>query len=107
MSGLPGQPVDVGPGIFPAYVHYRPLSPPPSEIAGKTASRRANETIVLLESDLRGADEEAAQTHVVGRALDLEYSLRGMAEASGEGVYAKAMSRRVRSCSLTGVWPTV
>jgi hypothetical protein len=35
--------------------------------------------------------------YVVGRALDLEYSLRGVAEASEDGVYAKAMIRRVRS----------
>lgn len=35
--------------------------------------------------------------YVVGRALDLEYSVRGMAEAKNEGVYAKAMSRRIRS----------
>jgi len=35
--------------------------------------------------------------YVVGRALDLEYSLRGAAVAKGEGVYSKAMSRRVRS----------
>ena len=34
---------------------------------------------------------------VVGRSLDLEYSLRGVAEATKDGVYAKAMIRRVRS----------
>ena len=33
---------------------------------------------------------------VVGWALDLEYSLRGVAEATNDGVYAKAMIRRVR-----------
>ncbi|MFQ5524782.1 MAG: multiheme c-type cytochrome [Thermoanaerobaculia bacterium] len=35
--------------------------------------------------------------YVVGRALDLEYSLRGMAKATVDGIYSKAMSRRVRS----------
>jgi hypothetical protein len=35
--------------------------------------------------------------YVVGRALDLEYSLRGMAIATDGGVYSKAMTRRVRS----------
>lgn len=35
--------------------------------------------------------------YVVGRALDLEYSLRGVAVATTDGVYAKAMIRRVRS----------
>lgn len=35
--------------------------------------------------------------YVVGRALDLEYSLRGVAVATTDGVYAKAMVRRVRS----------
>jgi hypothetical protein len=34
---------------------------------------------------------------VVGRALDLEYSVRGLAKAKTDGIYAKAMSRRVRS----------
>lgn len=37
--------------------------------------------------------------YVVGRSLDLEYSIRGMAEAKNEGVYAKAMSRRIRSAT--------
>ncbi len=41
--------------------------------------------------------ERKRPMYVVGRALDLEYSLRGMAEATADGVYAKAMSRRVRS----------
>ncbi len=35
--------------------------------------------------------------YVVGRALDLEYSLRGMAEARQEGIYSRSMSRRVRA----------
>ena len=35
--------------------------------------------------------------YVVGRALDLEYSLRGVAVAKEDGVYSKAMVRRVRS----------
>lgn len=35
--------------------------------------------------------------YVTGRALDLEYSVRGMAKATTDGIYSKAMSRRVRS----------
>ncbi len=35
--------------------------------------------------------------YVVGRALDLEYSVRGLAKARTDGIYSKAMSRRVRS----------
>lgn len=34
--------------------------------------------------------------YVLGRALDVEYALRGMAAATESGVYAKAMSRRLR-----------
>ncbi|RMH21289.1 MAG: cytochrome C554, partial [Acidobacteria bacterium] len=34
--------------------------------------------------------------YVLGRALDLEHSLRGMAAASERGTYASAMGRRVR-----------
>lgn len=34
--------------------------------------------------------------YVVGRTLDLEYALRGVAAASEKGVYLQAMSRRVR-----------
>lgn len=41
--------------------------------------------------------EDQRRAYVVGRALDLEFSLRGMAEATGKGVYTKAMSRRVRT----------
>jgi hypothetical protein len=37
--------------------------------------------------------------YVAGRALDLEYSLRGAAQASVEGVYAKAMARKVRAAT--------
>ena len=59
----------------------------------------------FLASTLAGAAPANAQRplprkrvmFVVGRALDLEYSLRGVAEASRDGVYAKAMVRRVRS----------
>ncbi|MDX1503118.1 MAG: multiheme c-type cytochrome [Thermoanaerobaculia bacterium] len=35
--------------------------------------------------------------YVMGRALDLEYSLRAAAEATAQGLYAKAHSRRVRA----------
>ena len=59
----------------------------------------------FLESTLAGAAPANTQRplsrkrvmFVVGRALDLEYSLRGVAEATRDGVYAKAMIRRVRS----------
>ena len=37
------------------------------------------------------------QLYLAGRLLDLEYSLRGMSEASMDGTYAKAMGRRVRN----------
>ena len=36
---------------------------------------------------------------VAGRALDLEFSLRGMAEATADGIYSRAMNRRVRSAT--------
>ncbi len=41
--------------------------------------------------------ERRRAMYVVGRALDLEFGLRGLAVAKEDGVYAKAMSRRVRS----------
>lgn len=34
--------------------------------------------------------------YIVGRILDYEYSIRGMAEASQPGIYAKAMERRTK-----------
>ncbi len=39
---------------------------------------------------------EKRALYVVGRALDLEYSLRGVAAAQEDGVYSKAMARRVK-----------
>lgn len=59
----------------------------------------------FLESFKRGeigpnverSSERKRVMYVAGRALDLEYSLRGAAVAEREGVYAKAMARRVRS----------
>lgn len=59
----------------------------------------------FLESLLAGGDpinRERVMSrkrimYVVGRALDLEYSVRGMAKATTDGIYSKAMSRRVRS----------
>jgi hypothetical protein len=39
--------------------------------------------------------------YVVGKSLELEYSVRGMARATAEGLYAKAMQRRVRSAVST------
>ena len=58
----------------------------------------------FLESFLTGdgtvnAERSLAEKralYVAGRALDLEYSLRGMAQAQEDGIYAKAMARRVR-----------
>ncbi len=40
---------------------------------------------------------ELRTLYVLGRSLDLEHSLRGMAEATATGLYGKAMSRRVRA----------
>lgn len=59
----------------------------------------------FLESSLRGGEpvnakrslERKRPMYVVGRGLDLEYSLRGMAEAKETGIYSRSMSRRVRS----------
>lgn len=59
----------------------------------------------FLKSSLDGSDPVNVERsmsrkrviYVVGRALDLEYSVRGLAKARTDGVYAKAMSRRVRS----------
>jgi len=45
------------------------------------------------------SSERRRTMYVAGRALDLEYSLRGAAVARDEGIYAKAMSRRVRSAT--------
>jgi hypothetical protein len=41
--------------------------------------------------------ERRRMLYVIGRALDLEYSLRGMAAASGEGAYSKAMLDRINA----------
>ena len=49
--------------------------------------------------NLERTTERKRVMYVAGRALDLEYSLRGAAVAEGEGVYAKAMARRVRSAA--------
>lgn len=35
--------------------------------------------------------------YVLGRSLDYEYSIRGLAKADGQGIYAKAMESRVKS----------
>ena len=59
----------------------------------------------FLDSFLTGdgsVNAELTQAHkrrmyFVGRALDLEYSLRGLAEATESGVFFKAMQRRLRS----------
>ncbi len=44
-------------------------------------------------------DEVKRRMYVVGRALDLEYGLRGVAAASEKGTYLSAMIRRVRIAS--------
>ena len=41
--------------------------------------------------------ERTRLLYLGGRLLDLEYSLRGMAKASMDGTYSKAMNRRVRN----------
>ena len=61
----------------------------------------------FLESFKRGeigpnaerSQERKRAMYVAGRALDLEYSLRGAAVAASPGIYAKAMTRRVRSAT--------
>ncbi len=58
----------------------------------------------FLESSLSGDGSgnrerslaEKRRMYVAGRALDVEFTLRGLAEAEVEGTYAKAMGRRVR-----------
>lgn len=59
----------------------------------------------FLDSFLNGDGTENVQRppehrrrlFVLGRALDLEHSLRGVAQATENGVYLKAMQRRVRN----------
>ena len=41
--------------------------------------------------------ERRRMLYIIGRALDLEYSLRGLAKATEEGVYAKSMTDRVNA----------
>jgi len=61
----------------------------------------------FLRSFLEGDGTENAEIspqrrrllYVVGRAVDFEYSLRGVAAATEEGVYMKAMQRRLRNAS--------
>jgi hypothetical protein len=61
----------------------------------------------FLRSFLEGDGTENAEIspqrrrllYVVGRAVDFEYSLRGVAAATEEGVYLKAMQRRLRNAS--------
>ena len=43
--------------------------------------------------------EAKRRMYVVGRAVDYEYSLRGVASATEEGVFLKAMQRRLRSAT--------
>ena len=49
------------------------------------------------ETNRLPAAERKRVMYVVGRMLDYEYSIRGLAEASSSGRYAKAMERRVTS----------
>lgn len=61
----------------------------------------------FLRSFLEGGGTENAEIsperrrlmYVVGRAVDFEYSLRGVAAATEEGTYLKAMQRRLRNAS--------
>ncbi|MEM9593218.1 MAG: multiheme c-type cytochrome [Acidobacteriota bacterium] len=70
------------------------------ELASRVGEIRHN----FLESFLDGdgtdnADRGPAhrrRLYAVGRALELEHALRGVAAASGKGVYLKAMQRRLR-----------
>jgi ribosomal protein S27AE len=52
-------------------------------------------------SDDRTNDERSPERkrmmYVIGRALDYEYSIRGLAKASQPGIYAKAMESRIKS----------
>ncbi len=50
------------------------------------------------DNALRGAARRRLM-YVVGRTLDLEYSLRGVAAASRPGIYLKAMTRRQRNAA--------
>ncbi len=49
------------------------------------------------ETNRDPSDERMRLLHIVGRILDYEYSIRGMARATEQGSYAKAMERRVVS----------
>ena len=49
------------------------------------------------ESNRAPTDERKRVMYVVGRMLDYEYSMRGMAEATTSGRYAKSMERRITS----------
>ena len=49
------------------------------------------------ESNRVPSAERKRVMYVVGRMLDYEYSMRGLAEASSSGRYAKAMERRITS----------
>jgi hypothetical protein len=54
----------------------------------------------FLKSEVENAvrpREHLQLMYVVGRALDLEYGLRGLANATSDGVYAKAMVARVQN----------
>ncbi|MCZ6506642.1 MAG: multiheme c-type cytochrome, partial [Acidobacteria bacterium] len=52
------------------------------------------------DRNVESSIERKRLMYVTGRAMDVEFSLRGMAVAREEGVYAKAMARRVRvACS--------
>ncbi len=49
------------------------------------------------KTNAEDSPERKRLLYVTGQALDLEYGLRGLAAASENGVYAKAMVRRVRN----------
>lgn len=53
--------------------------------------------ITKVSVNAERSSERKRVMYVVGRALDLEYTLRGVAAATERGVYLKAMERRFKS----------
>lgn len=49
------------------------------------------------KKNVEASPERKRMLYIVGRALDLEYGLRGMAKATQDGKYAQSMSQRVEN----------
>ncbi len=49
------------------------------------------------KENVERSDERKRLMYVVGRSLELEYALRGLAKATEDGAYAKSMIRKVRN----------